>query len=220
MGGAIRCIPDGVPGSFRTPTLRSNPCAAGERGYPAPVTRAFIPDEILALAHERARAREARDWAEADRLREAIETAGWRIVDRGTDFALTPAAPPDLVEGEHGALRREPQRAVAAGGAAPEGLATVVLIATDWPEDLDRALAGLRSCAGGDVGGHRRRRAVGGAGGGARGADARRRPARRSRSSGRASVSATPRRSTPASGGRAAPVVVVLDTSVEPRATS
>ena len=77
------------------------------------MTRAFIPDEILALAHERARAREARDWAEADRLRAAIETAGWRIVDRGTDFALTPAAPPDLVEGEqvrYGASRNVPSR--------------------------------------------------------------------------------------------------------------
>jgi cysteinyl-tRNA synthetase len=108
------------------------------------VTRAFIPDEILALAHDRARAREARDWAEADRLRAAIETAGWRIVDRGTDFALTPAAPPDLVEGEHvryGASRNVPSRL----DEAPEGLATIILIATDWPEDLARALAGLRS---------------------------------------------------------------------------
>ncbi len=107
------------------------------------MTRAFIPDEILALAHERARAREARDWAEADRLREAIETAGWRIVDRGTDFALTPAAPPDLVEGEqvrYGASRNVPSRL----DEAPEGLATVILIATDWPDDLERALAGLR----------------------------------------------------------------------------
>jgi hypothetical protein len=112
--------------------------------YPAPVTRAFIPDEILALAHDRARAREAGDWAEADSLRATIESAGWRIVDRGTDFALTPAAPADLVEGEqvrYGASRNVPSRLEE----APTGLATVVLLATDWPEDLDRTLAGLRS---------------------------------------------------------------------------
>jgi cysteinyl-tRNA synthetase len=112
--------------------------------YPAPVTRAFIPDEILALAHERARAREARDWAEADRLRGAIESAGWRIVDRGTDFALTPAAPSDLVEGgqiRYGSSLNVPSRL----DEAPTGLATVVLIATDWSDDLERALAGLRS---------------------------------------------------------------------------
>ena len=58
------------------------------------MTRQRIPDEILTAAHDRARAREARDFAEADRLRAVIEAAGWKIVDRGTDFSLTPAAPP------------------------------------------------------------------------------------------------------------------------------
>ena len=114
--------------------------------YPAPVTRAFIPDDVLSLAHARATAREGRDWAEADRLRAAIEAAGWKIADRGTDFALTPAAPADLVEGDHvryGASRNVPSRLEE----APTGLATVVLIATDWPDDLARALAGLRASA-------------------------------------------------------------------------
>ena len=107
------------------------------------MTRAFVPDEILDLAHARAQARERRDWDEADRLRAAIETAGWRIADRGTDFALTPATPPDLVEGEHvryGASRNVPSRLED----APVGLATVIVLATDWPDDLERALAGLR----------------------------------------------------------------------------
>ena len=45
------------------------------------------------------------------------------------------------------------------------GVATVVLIATDWPDDLERALAGLRAPrAGRDVGRDRRRRPVGRAG--------------------------------------------------------
>ena len=181
------------------------------------MTRAFIPDEILALAHERARAREARDWAEADRLRAAIETAGWRIVDRGTDFALTPAAPPDLVEGEHvryGASRNVPSRL----DEAAEGLATVILIATDWPDDLERALAGLRSVAGGDVGRHRRRRAV-----------TRRRPQALEALAEAAEPGPTPEIVwTSERLGHAAalnvgirrasgPVVVVLDTSVEPQ---
>lgn len=110
------------------------------------MTRAFIPDEILSLAHARATAREARDWAEADRLRAAIETAGWKIVDRGNDFALTPATPPDLVEGAHvryGASRNVPSRLEE----PPSGVATVVLIATDWPDDLARALKGVRTWA-------------------------------------------------------------------------
>ncbi len=110
------------------------------------MTRAFVPDEILTLAHERARARAARDWAEADRLRAAIEAAGWKIADRGTDFALTPATPPDLVEGEqirYGASRNVPSRL----DEPPAGLATVILIATDWPDDLARTFAGLRAWA-------------------------------------------------------------------------
>ena len=218
LGCAIRCIPDGVPGSFRTlhAPIDDAVCPAGGRGYPAPVTRAFIPDEILALAHERARAREARDWAEADRLRAAIETAGWRIVDRGTDFALTPAAPPDGRR-RAGAIRREPQRAVAAGRRA-EGLATVILIATDWPEDLERALAGLRSSPPGtsvvivaDAPSVAQAQALEALDGGRR-----QRPDPRDRLDERA---ARPRggRSTPGSGGRAGRSSSILDTSVEPQ---
>ncbi len=107
------------------------------------MTRVRIPDEVLSAAHARAAAREARDWAEADRLRDEIEAAGWKIVDRGTDFALTPNAPPDVAEGDrirYGSSRSVPSRL----DVAPAGLATIVLIATDWPDDLARALAGLR----------------------------------------------------------------------------
>jgi hypothetical protein len=106
------------------------------------VARPRIPDEVLDAAHARARAREERDWPEADRLRGEIEAAGWKIVDRGTDFALSPAAPPDLAEGtrvRYGASSSVPSRLEE----APVGSATVVLIATDWPGDVHRALAGL-----------------------------------------------------------------------------
>ncbi len=108
--------------------------------------RQRIPDDVLAAAHARARARAARDWPEADRFRETIEAAGWKIVDHGTDFTLSPAAPPDLREGErvlYGASRNVPSRLEE----APTGIATIVLIATEWPDDLDRALAALRSAA-------------------------------------------------------------------------
>ena len=106
------------------------------------MARPRIPDEVLDAAHARARAREARDWPEADRLRGEIETAGWKIVDRGTDFALSPAAPPDLAEGtrvRYGASSSVPSRLQE----APVGSATMVLIASHWPGDVDRALAGL-----------------------------------------------------------------------------
>jgi hypothetical protein len=108
------------------------------------VTRRRIPDEVLAAAHERSRARSARDWAEADRLRAEIEAAGWKIADRGIDFALTPIAPADVAEGErvrYGSSASVPSRL----DEPASGLATVVLVATDWPDDLARALDGLRA---------------------------------------------------------------------------
>ncbi|HUP54830.1 MAG TPA: glycosyltransferase [Methylomirabilota bacterium] len=107
------------------------------------MTRTHIPEAVLTAAHDRARARAERDWALADRLRGEIEAAGWTIVDRGTDFALAPSAPPDVDEGariRYGASRNVPARF----DEAAAGLATVVMIATDWPDDLERALAGVR----------------------------------------------------------------------------
>ena len=124
------------------------------------VTRRRIPDDILSAAHARAAARAAGDWDEADRLRAEIEAAGWKIADRGTDFALTPAAPPDVAEGER--IRYGSSASVPARWDEPAtGLATVVLIATDWADDLARTLAGsARNGSGRDVGRDRRRRAV------------------------------------------------------------
>jgi voltage-gated potassium channel Kch len=108
--------------------------------------RQRIPDEVLGAAHARARAREARDWAEADRLRGEIEAAGWKIVDRGTDFALSAASPPDVVEGgtvRYGSSAAVPSRL----DEAPVGVASVVVVATDFPADLERALTAIREHA-------------------------------------------------------------------------
>lgn len=108
------------------------------------MTRQRIPNDILAAAHDRARAREARDWPEADQLRSVIEEAGWRIVDRGTDFALSPAAPPDQADGarvRYGSSRNVPSRL----DEPSTGVATIVLVATDWPDDLATAVTALRA---------------------------------------------------------------------------
>jgi cysteinyl-tRNA synthetase len=53
------------------------------------------PDELEKLARERARARERRDFDEADRLRERIEGAGWVVRDVHAEpgYRLVPKAP-------------------------------------------------------------------------------------------------------------------------------
>jgi cysteinyl-tRNA synthetase len=110
------------------------------------VTRERIPDEVLSAAHDRSRARAERNWPEADRLRAEIEAAGWKVVDRGTDFALSPARPPDIEEGErvrYGSSSSVPSRLEE----APVGSVSVVVIATDHPADLERGLGPLRDHA-------------------------------------------------------------------------
>ncbi|MEO6206622.1 MAG: glycosyltransferase [Candidatus Limnocylindrales bacterium] len=107
------------------------------------MARTRIPDDILTAAHERARARAALDWPEADRLRGVIEAAGWKVVDRGTDFGLTPAVPADVADDtlvRYGTSRNVPSRM----DEPTTGLATVVLIVTDHADDLGRTLMSLR----------------------------------------------------------------------------
>ena len=108
------------------------------------MTRTYIPQEILAAAHERSAARAARDWEAADRLRAEIEAAGWRVVDAGTDFRLEPAHAPDLEEGgqvRYGRSTAVPSRLEDAA----TGLATVVLVGTNDAAGVARAIEGLRA---------------------------------------------------------------------------
>ncbi len=104
------------------------------------------PAEVKAAAHARAAARAAHDWQRADALKAEIETAGWKVVDRGTDFRLDPAAPPTVEDG--GMVRYGSSAAVPSILAEPASAAfSVQLVAEDWPTDLARALAGLRAHA-------------------------------------------------------------------------
>ena len=181
--------------------------AARGPGYPPSVTRTRIPDDVLSAAHARSAARAARDWAEADRLRAEIEAAGWKVVDRGTDFALTPAAPPDVVEGDrvrYGASGNVPSRL----DDPAVGLATVVLLATDR---AGRPRAGAARVSARTPPTARRSSIVADdpsddAGGGARRHSTTRRP----RSSGRATDSAGRGRSNAGIRRATGPVVVLL----------
>ena len=89
-----------------------------------------VPPEIRAIADARADARRARDWATADRLKDELEAAGWKVVDAATLYTLERAAPPDVEVGgtvRYGSTASVPSRL----DDAPVGVATVVIVAED-----------------------------------------------------------------------------------------
>jgi Glycosyl transferase family 2 len=101
------------------------------------------PRTIIELAQARATARRTQDWAAADRLRAEIEAAGWKVIDAGTMYDLVRSAAQDLAIG--GAVRYGSSTSVPSRlGEAPVGVASVVMVATDWPRDVARALHALR----------------------------------------------------------------------------
>lgn len=106
------------------------------------MARDNAPDDIRALADARAAARRAHEWAAADALLEQIAAAGWKVVDSGTMYDLVRAAVPDAIDGgvvRYGSSGSVPSRL----DEAPVGVATVVLVATDWPDDLARTYRAL-----------------------------------------------------------------------------
>jgi Glycosyl transferase family 2 len=110
------------------------------------VTRTHIPQDVLDAAHARSAARAAQDWDGADRLRELIESAGWKVVDRGMDFALSPAVPPDATDGDR--IRYGSSASVPDRSSEPDvGVATVVVVATDRPADVGLTLTALPATA-------------------------------------------------------------------------
>ena len=89
-----------------------------------------VPDDVRRLLDERAAAREARDWALADALRDRIAALGWEVQD--ADGGST--ARPILVRPPETADPVEEPATVAA---------SLQLAAEDHPEDLLRFLRGL-----------------------------------------------------------------------------
>ncbi|MGO9180862.1 MAG: glycosyltransferase family 2 protein [Candidatus Limnocylindrales bacterium] len=109
-------------------------------------TQVPVPPEIAECARRRAGARAARNWAAADALRAEIEGAGWKVIDQGLRFRLEPAHPPDVETA--GRVRYGSSESVPSLlGEPPTALATIVLLADRWPEDLARTLDGIRTYA-------------------------------------------------------------------------
>jgi cysteinyl-tRNA synthetase len=107
-----------------------------------------IPDHVRRMAARRERARRARDFAEADRLRDRIREAGFDVLDTHEGPELAPAPV--------GAARGEPSNVYGRSGdvaslldQGPAVEFSVQWVVQGWPEDVER---GIRSFgAGPDV---------------------------------------------------------------------
>jgi len=59
------------------------------KNYRPPV----IPRDIINLANQREKARQAKDWAKSDELRKEIETKGYQVLDTDSGYTLKPKYP-------------------------------------------------------------------------------------------------------------------------------
>jgi hypothetical protein len=93
------------------------------------------PDDVVALAEQRAAARRDRDFAAADRLRDEIAAAGWLVTDAPEGFALAPRPPYDVLSSP----KELPDRST-----EPDGRrATVSLVVDGWPDDVRECVSAL-----------------------------------------------------------------------------
>jgi hypothetical protein len=108
-----------------------------------PDSAATPPPGVVALAHERAGARAARDFAAADRLRDEIAAAGWVVTDSPDGPVLAPKPPYDVLPD----MRGLPDRS-----ARPDThRATVSVVVDGWPDDVRTCLGALLAHTSDDV---------------------------------------------------------------------
>ena len=101
------------------------------------------PEQVTAMAEQRAAARAAKDFAASDRLRDEIADAGWVVRDGPDGSSLAP---------------RPPYAVVASVDALPDRSAepdthrcTVALLVEGWPEDVRTCVEALLAYAPADV---------------------------------------------------------------------
>ena len=96
------------------------------------MTQPSVPDAVRRLIDQRREAREARDWARADALRDEIATLGWEVQDGTRGSTARPI------------LRPAEREALPSLLADPARVAlSVQVVADDHPDDLARLLRGL-----------------------------------------------------------------------------
>jgi len=98
------------------------------------------PDEVTRLVAERSQARGAGNFTEADRLRDRIRDLGWEVMDGPDGTALRPALP-SAADASVGYAR--PEDLASLLEEAPSLEASLVVLADDHGDDLDRLLRGL-----------------------------------------------------------------------------
>ena len=104
------------------------------------MTVAEPPQAVRDLVAERQAARERRDYARADALREELRTAGWLVSDTPAGPELVEAPPYQVVDPAALAARwQEPDRREV----------SVVVHVAGWPQDVARAVAALAAHCGG-----------------------------------------------------------------------
>jgi len=99
------------------------------------------PPDVLRLAEERTAARAAKDFATADRLRDALAEAGWTVIDGPDGSALEPAASPD-------AGPRQASDVPSVLEDPPSADVSLHWVCEGWPEDIERAIASFRDNVG------------------------------------------------------------------------
>jgi cysteinyl-tRNA synthetase len=99
------------------------------------------PEEVVAMAERRARARAAKDFAEADAIRDRIASAGWAVEDAsGGGYTLTPAGRP-------ADERIAPADVPSVLGEPATVDVSLQWVCEGWPEDIERAIASFRAHA-------------------------------------------------------------------------
>jgi hypothetical protein len=102
------------------------------------------PEAVHELAGRRTAARQARDFATADELRDQIGQLGWLVADTEAGYELAPAAAPARTRTD---ARAYPVLATPAAlppaGPADGRVATIALLVEGWPDDLRECVTAL-----------------------------------------------------------------------------
>ncbi len=93
------------------------------------------PDDVVALAEQRATARTEKDFAESDRLRDEIAAAGWTVRDGPDGYELAARPPYDVLL----SVSDLPDRT----GDPDDGRCTVGLLVEGWPDDVRTCVEAL-----------------------------------------------------------------------------